>query len=398
MLKDKKIIIGVTGSIAAFKVAPLIRLLTGEGAMVQVVMTPAAHDFVTPLTLATLSGQAVLTDSFNPEDGYWNSHVELGLWADLMLIVPASANTLAKMASGIADNLLLTTYLSAKCPVFFAPAMDLDMYKHPTTAQNIEKLQSYGNKMIAPTEGALASGLCGAGRMEEPENILKILREFFTKGWDFPGKKILVTAGPTFENIDPVRFIGNYSSGLMGYAIAGEFAERGGDVTLISGPVSLEKPENLQLVEVSTASEMHQECMKYFGEADIIVMAAAVADYTPEILAEEKIKKAGGGMVIHLKPTKDILAEMGKMKNEKQFLVGFALETEDLLANAEKKLKKKNLDLIVANSLRDEGAGFGGQTNKVTMISSDLKHQEYELKLKFDVAADIVDKIKDLTD
>ncbi len=294
MLKDKKIIIGVTGSIAAFKVAPLIRLLTGEGAVVQVIMTPSAHDFVTPLTLATLSGQPVLTDSFNPEDGDWNSHVELGLWADLMLIVPASANTLARMANGVADNLLLTTYLSAKCPVFFAPAMDLDMYRHPTTTQNIEKLQSYGNQLIAPTEGALASGLCGAGRMEEPENIVKILREFFTRGWDFPGKKVLVTAGPTFENIDPVRYIGNYSSGMMGYAIANEFAERGGDVTLISGPSSLEAPENISFTGVNTAEEMHKECMKHFGEADIIVMAAAVADYTPEVSGSGKDKEVRG--------------------------------------------------------------------------------------------------------
>ncbi|RLD32392.1 MAG: bifunctional phosphopantothenoylcysteine decarboxylase/phosphopantothenate--cysteine ligase CoaBC, partial [Bacteroidetes bacterium] len=236
MLKDKKIIIGVTGSIAAYKVSPLVRLLIKEDAIVQVIMTPAAHDFVTPLTMATLSGQPVLTEPFNPVDGDWTSHVELGLWADLMLIAPATANTLAKMAGGIADNLLLTTYLSAKCPVFFAPAMDIDMYRHPTTKQNIEKLQSFGNQLIAPTEGELASGLCGAGRMEEPENIISILKEFFTKGWDFPGKKIMVTAGPTFEAIDPVRFIGNHSSGLMGFAIANEFAERGGDVTLISGP------------------------------------------------------------------------------------------------------------------------------------------------------------------
>jgi len=343
MLQDKKIIIGVTGSIAAYKIAPLIRLLTKEGALVQVVMTPAAHDFVTPLTLATLSGQAVLTDSFDPENGEWNSHVELGLWADLMLIAPASANTLARMAGGMADNLLLTTYLSAKCPVFFAPAMDLDMYKHPTTAQNIETLQSYGNHLIAPTEGELASGLCGAGRMEEPENIIAVIREYFTKGWDFPGKKILVTAGPTFENIDPVRFIGNYSSGLMGFAIAGEFAERGGDVTLISGPTSLEAPDNIHFVGVNTAAEMHKECMKHYDDADIIVMAAAVADYTLQSPSTEKIKKAGDEMVIRLIPTTDILSEMGTKKKEHQFLAGFALETEDELKNAEKKLKKKNL-------------------------------------------------------
>jgi len=398
MLKDKKIIIGVTGSIAAYKVAPLIRLLTKEGAVVQVIMTPAAHDFITPLTLSTLSGQPVLTEPFNPEDGDWTSHVALGLWADVMLIAPASANTLAKMAGGIADNLLLTTYLSAKCPVFFAPAMDLDMYKHPTTAGNIERLQSYGNQLIEPTEGELASGLCGAGRMEEPENILRILKEFFTRGWDFPGKKILVSAGPTYENIDPVRFIGNYSSGLMGYAIASEFSGRGGDVTLVSGPVDREVPEDINLVSVTSASEMHEACMQHFDDADIIVMAAAVADYTPEDPAAEKIKKSEGEMIIRLKPTPDILGEMGKKKKKGQFLVGFALETENELEHARSKLEKKNLDLIVMNSLRDDGAGFGGQTNKVSIITRKLEQFDYELKLKFDVAIDIVDKINELTD
>ncbi|MEE4256133.1 MAG: bifunctional phosphopantothenoylcysteine decarboxylase/phosphopantothenate--cysteine ligase CoaBC [Bacteroidales bacterium] len=397
MLKDKKIIIGVTGSIAAYKVAPLIRLLTKEGAEVQVIMTPAAHDFITPLTLSTLSGQPVLTAPFNPEDGDWTSHVSLGLWADVMLIAPASANTLAKMAGGIADNLLLTTYLSAKCPVFFAPAMDLDMFKHPTTTGNIEKLQSYGNHLIEPTEGELASGLCGAGRMEEPENILRILKEFFTRGWDFPGKKILVSAGPTYENIDPVRFIGNHSSGLMGYAIATEFACRGGDVTLVSGPTGREAPENIKLVNVSSASEMYEACMHHFEDADIIVMAAAVADYTPENPSSEKIKKSDGEMNIKLKPTVDILGEMGKKKKKGQFLVGFALETDNELKHARVKLEKKNLDLIVMNSLREEGAGFGGQTNKVSMITRELEQFDYELKLKLDVAVDIVDKINELT-
>lgn len=397
MLKDKKIIIGVTGSIAAYKVSPLVRLLIKEDAIVQVIMTPAAHDFVTPLTMATLSGQPVLTEPFNPVDGDWTSHVELGLWADLMLIAPATANTLAKMAGGIADNLLLTTYLSAKCPVFFAPAMDLDMYRHPTTKQNIEKLQSFGNQLIAPTEGELASGLCGAGRMEEPENIISILKEFFTKGWDFPGKKIMVTAGPTFEAIDPVRFIGNHSSGLMGFAIANEFAERGGDVTLISGPTALNAAEGINLVGVTSADEMHKACMENFEEADIIVMTAAVADYTPESVAEEKIKKSGDQMVLKLKPTKDILAEMGKNKKPGQFLVGFALETEDAVANAEKKLKNKKLDLIVLNSPKDEGAAFGVETNKVTLITKDFQQTKYDLKLKLDVAIDIVDKIKELS-
>ncbi|MBE9483304.1 MAG: bifunctional phosphopantothenoylcysteine decarboxylase/phosphopantothenate--cysteine ligase CoaBC [Bacteroidetes bacterium] len=397
MLKDKKIIIGVTGSIAAYKVSPLVRLLIKEEAIVQVIMTPAAHDFVTPLTMATLSGQPVLTEPFNPVDGDWTSHVELGLWADLMLIAPATANTLAKMAGGIADNLLLTTYLSAKCPVFFAPAMDLDMYRHPTTKQNIEKLQSFGNQLIAPTEGELASGLCGAGRMEEPENIISILKEFFTKGWDFPAKKIMVTAGPTFEAIDPVRFIGNHSSGLMGFAIANEFAERGGDVTLISGPTALNASEGINLVGVTSADEMHKACMENFEEADIIVMTAAVADYTPESVAEEKIKKSGDRMVLKLKPTKDILAEMGKKKKPGQFLVGFALETEDAVTNAEKKLKNKKLDLIVLNSPKDEGAAFGVETNKVTLITKDFQQTKYDLKLKLDVAIDIVDKIKELS-
>ena len=397
MLKDKKIIIGVTGSIAAYKVSPLIRLLIKEDAIVQLIMTPAAHDFVTPLTLATLSGQPVLTEPFNPEDGDWTSHVELGLWADLVLIAPATANTLAKMAGGIADNLLLTTYLSAKCPVFFAPAMDLDMYRHPTTKQNIEKLQSFGNHLIAPTEGELASGLCGAGRMEEPENILSILKEFFTKGWDFPGKKVLVTAGPTYEAIDPVRFIGNHSSGLMGFAIANEFAERGGDVTLISGPTALDAAEGIRFVGVTSADEMHAACMEKFEEADIIVMTAAVADYTPESVADEKIKKSADEMVLKLKPTKDILAEMGKNKKPGQFLVGFALETEDTVANAEKKLKNKKLDLIVLNSPKDEGAAFGVETNMVTLITKDFQQTKYDLKLKLDVAIDIVDKIKELS-
>ena len=397
MLKDKKIIIGVTGSIAAYKVSPLIRLLIKEDAIVQLIMTPAAHDFVTPLTLATLSGQPVLTEPFNPEDGDWTSHVELGLWADLVLIAPATANTLAKMAGGIADNLLLTTYLSAKCPVFFAPAMDLDMYRHPTTKQNIEKLQSFGNHLIAPTEGELASGLCGAGRMEEPENIVSILKEFFTKGWDFPGKKVLVTAGPTYEAIDPVRFIGNHSSGLMGFAIANEFAERGGDVTLISGPTALDAAEGIRFVGVTSADEMHAACMENFEETDIIVMTAAVADYTPESVADEKIKKSADEMVLKLKPTKDILAEMGKNKKPGQFLVGFALETEDAVANAEKKLKNKKLDLIVLNSPKDEGAAFGVETNKVTMITKDFQQTKYDLKLKLDVAIDIVDKIKELS-
>ena len=397
MLKDKKIIIGVTGSIAAFKVPSLIRLLTKEGALVQVVMTPAARDFVTPLTLATLSGQPVLTEPFNPDNGEWISHVELGQWADVMLIAPASANTLGKMASGIADNLLLTTYLAAKCPVFFAPAMDLDMFRHPTTAMNIEELQSFGNHLIAPTEGELASGLCGAGRMEEPENIVNILTEHFSKDWDFPGKKVLVSAGPTHEAIDPVRFIGNHSSGLMGFAIADEFAERGAEVVLVTGPTNCQvSNDGIKRIDVVTAKEMQDACMEYFEHTDIIVMAAAVADYTPPKAAPEKIKKTDGELKLTLKKTTDILAEMGGKKKSGQFLVGFALETENQLSNAEKKLKNKKLDLIVLNSPKDQGAAFGVETNKVTMITSDLKQFEYDLKLKLDVAIDIVDKIKEL--
>jgi phosphopantothenoylcysteine decarboxylase/phosphopantothenate--cysteine ligase len=397
MLKNKKIILGVTGSIAAFKIPALIRLLTKEGAQVQVVMTPMAHDFVTPLTLSTLSGHPVLTASFNPDDGEWTSHVELGLWADAMLIAPVTANTLGKMATGIADNLLLTTYLSAKCPVFFAPAMDLDMYRHPSTAISIAKLQEYGNMLIAPTEGELASGLCGAGRMEEPENIVAVLREYFAKGWDFAGKKVLVSAGPTYEAIDPVRYIGNHSSGLMGFAIADEFADRGAEVTLVSGPSACETAnDSIERIDVVNAREMYDACMREFAEADIIVMAAAVADYTPVDPATGKIKKEGEELLLKLKKTDDILAEMGRKKSNDQFLVGFALETDNMLANAEQKLTRKNLDLIILNSPNDEGAAFGVETNKVIMISKDKNRVEYDLKLKLDVAIDIVDMIKDL--
>ena len=398
MLKDKKIIIGVSGSIAAYKIPSLIRLLLKEGALVQVVITPTARDFLTPLTLSTLSGHPALSEPFNREDGEWVSHVDLGLWADLMLIAPLTANTLGKMANGIADNLLLTTYLSAKCPVFFAPAMDLDMYKHPTTAANAKKLLDFGNHMIAPTEGELASGLCGAGRMEEPENILQIIKNHFECEWDFAGKKILVTAGPTHEAIDPVRFIGNQSSGLMGFAIANAFAERGGEVCLITGPSTLKTNEDsIERIDVVSAEEMHDACMENFENTDIVVMAAAVADYTPEFVSNEKIKKSGEEMIVKLKPTIDILSGMGKKKKSGQLLIGFALETENQLANAEKKLVEKNLDLIVLNSPKDEGAAFGVETNKVTLITKEKERIEYDLKLKHDVAIDIVDKIRELT-
>ncbi len=397
MLKNRKIIIGVTGSIAAFKIPALIRLLTKEGALVQVVMTPAARDFVTPLTLSTLSGNPVLTEPFDPENGEWTSHVELGLWADVMLIAPVTANTLAKMARGMADNLLLTTYLSARCPVFFAPAMDIDMYRHPSTAASIRLLQEYGNRLIAPTEGELASGLCGAGRMQEPEHIVAALKDHFAKEWDFAGKKVLVTAGPTYEAIDPVRFVGNHSSGLMGFAIADEFAERGADVSLVTGPSGCETGhDSITRIDVTSAGEMFEACMNEFGDSDIIVMAAAVADYMPEKAAPEKIKKEGEEFQLRMVRTRDILAEMGRLKHEGQFLVGFALETDNMISNAEHKLDKKNLDLIVLNSPNDEGAAFGVETNKVTMIDRNKHHYEYELKLKLDVAIDIVDKIKEL--
>ncbi len=371
MLRGKNILIGITGSIAAFKVPLLIRLLKKEGANVKVVMTKCATDFVTPLTLSTLSQQPVLIEPYNKVDGSWHSHVEWGRWADLFIIAPASANTLAKMANGIADNLLSTCYLAAKCPVFFAPAMDLDMFYHPTTAKNIKILQSYGNRLIEPQTGELASGLTGAGRMEEPDVIMQIINDHFGKQRDLEGKNVLVTAGPTHEAIDPVRFIGNHSSGLMGYALAEEAAQRGANVTLVSGPVNISTQNpSVNLIKVITASQMLDECNKAFEQSDLVIMAAAVADYTPETLATEKIKKKGS-LSLNLKATTDILASMGSKKKKGQFLVGFALETENEKVNAVKKLNNKNLDLIVLNSLNDKGAGFGTDTNKVTMIFSD---------------------------
>lgn len=393
MLKGKNILIGITGSIAAYKIPMLVRLLVKEGAEVQVVMTENARDFVTPLTLSTLSKRPVLTFPFDERDGTWNSHVDMGNWADLMVVAPASAATLSKMASGMADNLLVTTYLSAKCPVYFAPAMDLDMYKHPTTAASVKTLISYGNKLIEPQVGELASGLCGAGRMEEPEKILEVIRNHFSKQQQFSGRKFLVTAGPTYEAIDPVRFIGNYSSGTMGFAIAREAAERGALVTLISGPVNqnLEHP-NVKRIDVMSASEMHEEVMKVFAEMDVTVMSAAVADFTPAEVHLQKVKKQSGMSDIPLKPTVDILAAMGKEKRKDQILVGFALETDNELENARKKLHNKNLDLIVLNSLRDEGAGFGGNTNKITLVERN-EETGFALKSKPEVAADILDKI-----
>lgn len=394
MLKGKKILIGITGSIAAYKIPLLVRLFIKEGAEVKVVMTRCATDFVTPLTLSTLSQKPVLIEPYDKTDGSWHSHVDWGSWADVFVMAPVSANTLAKMAAGIADNLLTTTYLAAKCPVFFAPAMDLDMYHHPTTQRNTDTLLSFGNYLIAPNEGELASGLVGAGRMEEPEVIFRTIAEFFEKKNDLKGRKVLVSAGPTFEPIDPVRFIGNHSSGKMGYAIATQLAERGAEVTLVSGPVSLTLDHpGVNILKVNTAAQMADACLEAFPACDAAIMSAAVADYTPLKAEAQKIKKAGADLVIQLKPTTDILAGMGKLKKGNQLLVGFALETENEFVNASIKLKNKNLDLIVLNSLNDKGAGFGTDTNKVTLISADGSTVQTPLLSKTEIAAVVVDKV-----
>ncbi|MCF8364456.1 MAG: bifunctional phosphopantothenoylcysteine decarboxylase/phosphopantothenate--cysteine ligase CoaBC [Bacteroidales bacterium] len=397
MLAGKKIIIGITGSIAAFKIPILVRLLIKEGAEVQVILTENARDFVTPLTLSTLSKRPALTFPFDKKDGTWNSHVDMGLWADLMLVAPASAATLSKMASGMADNLLVTTYLSAKCPVFFAPAMDLDMFKHPATIENIAKLVRRGDRLIEPQTGELASGLSGAGRMEEPENIVAMLKSYYETGKSLKGKNFLISAGPTYEAIDPVRFIGNYSSGLMGFALADEAALRGANVTLIAGPTHLTVSHRaIQRFDVVSASEMYDAVMENFGLADVTIMSAAIADFTPENVATEKIKKSQGLEYIKLKPTIDILASLGKQKSQNQLLVGFALETENEFENAGQKLDTKNLDLIVLNSLKDSGAGFGVSTNKITILDKNRNLLHFDLKSKKEVAADILDKITEL--
>lgn len=388
-IQGKHIVIGICGSIAAYKITSLIRLLVKAEASVQVIMSPDAKDFVTPLTIATLSKNPVLSDYFEHSNGLWNNHVELGLKADLMLIAPATANTLSKMASGGCDNLLLATYLSAKCPVYFAPAMDLDMWKHPSTQHNISILQGYGNTMIAPNSGELASGLNGQGRLAEPDEILQSIRDFFTDNRVLQGKKALVSAGPTHEPIDPVRFIGNHSSGKMGFAIAEILHGLGAEVTLVSGPTSLDTPPGVVRKDVTTAQQMLDTCNKYFDAAEIIVMSAAVADYTPVNPEEQKIKKKSDSIEISLKKTIDILAFLGERKASKQTLVGFALETNNELPNALEKLKRKNLDYIVLNSMQDKGAGFSGDTNKVTIIANDGQVQHYELKSKKEVAADI---------
>lgn len=396
MLSGKKIILGVTGGIAAYKSAQIIRLLVQRGAEVKVIMTPLAKEFITPLTMATLSKNPILVDFFDPENGNWNSHVDLGTWADALLIAPATANTLAKMATGIADNLLLTTYLSARCPVFIAPAMDLDMFAHPTTKQNLNTLKSFGNYVIEPTVGELASGLEGKGRMEEPENIVRQLNDFFYPK-DMQGKKVLITAGPTYEMIDPVRFIGNYSSGKMGFALAENCARRGAEVTLVCGSVSLSTPyKNIERINVESAQEMHKVVMSRFEQVDGAILCAAVADFTPVSPLETKMKRGKENLVIELKPSVDIAAEIGKIKRHEQFVVGFALETNDEETNAISKMERKNFDFIVLNSLRDPNSGFGFDTNKVTILHRSGLKKEFELKSKLDVADDIVKEINTL--
>lgn len=394
MLKKKKILLGITGSIAAYKAAILVRLLVKENAEVKVIMTPAAKDFITPLTLSTLSKNPVLSEFQKDETGTWNNHVELGLWADIMLIAPASANTISKMAGGQCDNLLLATYLSAKCPVIVAPAMDLDMYNHPTTQSNIEKIRQFGDQVIEVEHGELASGLVGAGRMAEPENIFAYLGDYFSKNNLLKGKTVLVNAGPTHEPIDPVRFIGNNSSGKMGYAIAEQFAKRGAHVELVSGPSDLQvKSSNINLTKVVSAGEMDNACNKYFKKAKIGILAAAVADYTPKNKSSKKIKKEQDSLKVELVKTPDIAKKLGKLKKKDQFLVGFALETEQEAKNAKQKLKDKNFDMIVLNSLKDKGAGFGGDTNKITLFDKHNNIKKFKLKSKVEVANDIVEEI-----
>ncbi len=398
MLKGKKIVLCVTGSIAAYKAASLVRLFVKEGAEVQVLMTSLAKEFITPLTLATLSRRSILVEFFNPENGAWNSHVDLGLWADLLLVAPATANTMGKMANGVADNLLITTYLSARCPVFIAPAMDLDMYQHPSTLRNMELLKSYGNHFIEPESGELASGLVGKGRMAEPEVITKTITDFFAN-IDTPlplkGKHFLVSAGPTHEKIDPVRFIGNYSSGKMGFALAEQLATQGAEVTLVAGPsVLMVSHPSIHRINVVSAEQMFEQCISLFSQVDGAIMAAAVADYTPTHVFDAKHKRDKEDLNLVLKPTRDIAAELGRLKKEGQILVGFALETNDGLQNAKKKLVSKNLDFIVLNTLEDSGAGFNVDTNKITILDKENKILEYTLKNKADVAVDIVNYLK----
>ena len=393
MLKGKKIVLGITGSIAAYKACLIIRGLIKQGAEVQTVITPAGKEFITPITLSALTHKPVISEFFSQRDGTWHSHVDLGLWADAMLIAPCTASTIGKMANGIADNMLITTYLSMKAPVFVAPAMDLDMYAHPSTQQNLDKLRSYGNIIIEPQSGFLASGLEGKGRMEEPETIVKTLDGFFYEKKDeLKGKKIMITAGPTYEKIDPVRFIGNYSSGKMGFAIAEECAKRGADVTLISGPVGITCNDKIRRINVECCQEMYNAATSEFSRCDAAVLCAAVADFKPENVSDKKIKRGGDDLVIRLSPTHDIAAELGKRKNDKQVLIGFALETDNEDANAKSKLAKKHFDFIVLNSTRNKGTTFRTDDNQIKIIS-ETSVKEYEKKNKRDVACDIIDEM-----
>lgn len=395
-LKGKRIVLGITGSIAAYKACVLIRELIKAGAEVQAVMTPSAKEFITPLTISTLTHKPVISEFFDRRDGSWHSHVDIGLWADAMIIAPATASSIAKMANGVADNMLITTYLSMRAPVFVAPAMDVDMFSHTATQKNIKTLRSYGNIIIEPETGELASGLEGKGRMEEPAVIAKSLEAYFKSQNQLKGKRVLITAGPTYEKIDPVRFIGNYSSGKMGYALAEECAERGTEVELVSGPVSINlNRANIHITKVESAAQMYAAAVNAFPKTDIAILCAAVADFTPRETKDVKIKREKGDMAIQLVPTKDIAAELGRMKKESQFMVGFALETNDETNNAINKLKAKKLDFIVLNSLNDKGAGFSVDTNKITIISDTSKY-EYPLKPKREVAKDIIDKICEL--
>jgi phosphopantothenoylcysteine decarboxylase/phosphopantothenate--cysteine ligase len=395
ILRGKNILLGISAGIAAYKTASLVRLFVKSGAHVRVVMTPSAKEFVTPLTLSTLSDHPVLSDftDENDDNAVWNNHVELGLWADLFIVAPATANTLSKMASGNSDNFLIATYLSAKCPVYFAPAMDLDMYKHPTTKNALDKLQSYGNILIPSAFGELASGLVGMGRMAEPETIVETIEQHLLEGLPLYGKKILVTAGPTHEAIDPVRYIGNHSSGRMGFEIANTAAQLGAEVILISGPTHYKALyDSIQTIPIISARDMYDAAHQYFKDVDAAILSAAVADYRPKFPAVSKLKKKSSSLVLELEKTEDVLASLGEIK-EKQLLIGFALETENEVANAIKKLKAKNLDLIILNSLNDDGAGFGGSTNKISIIDKDLNQTNYPLKSKSEVADDIINEL-----
>ncbi len=395
MLKGKKIVLGITGSIAAYKACLIIRALIKQGAEVQVVITPAGKEFITPITLSALTHKPVVSEFFSQRDGTWNSHVDLGLWADAMLIAPATASTIGKMANGIADNMVITTYLSMKAPVFIAPAMDLDMYAHPSTQQNLKTLQGYGNHIIEPQSGFLASGLEGKGRMEEPERIVEFLDKALSQTEpqkDLAGKSILITAGPTYEKIDPVRFIGNYSSGKMGFALAAECARRGADVTLVAGPVSLSTPEGVNRIDVESCQEMYEASTKAFPQMDAAILCAAVADFRPETTADQKIKREKDDLILRLQPTHDIAQQLGKLKTDNQVLVGFALETNDEEVNAKKKLAKKNLDFIVLNSTRNKGTTFRSDDNQISIISANGQ-KDFPKKPKTEVARDIVDEL-----